>query len=392
MSARLLGLAFDAEAPSASAKLVLIKLVDCCDDEGRKIFPAVATLARAAQCDARTVHRHIALFCSVGLLRRVREGGHGRGSTSHYEMSIEVLRRIAAKGWAAVAGAAAAGDDAASHAETAEASAPDDAAKGDTMSPLNEADAGDRVTRETVKGDTRVIQPLKNNPQGEREGACGPAKAGASAKTSGHAETTGHAETAGEAMGDMPRLEAFVSGWPTRAVDDQARVASAWGELTLAERRAALAGVAPFLAEMERTKRKHCPAGWKYLSEKRWTLLADMRKAGEATETVNVRPFSKGWWALFHRARGGGGGNARLLLQVADQGRGWAVRAGDLDAARPEVLKAMPAHGDAGAAFLASARRAGFHFPNFGREAWIFLLEADLAGATGDDLQKAGGV
>lgn len=410
MSARLLGLAFDAEAPSASAKLVLIKLVDCCDDEGRKIFPAVSTLARAAQCDTRTVQRHLALFCTVGLLRRVREGGAGRGSTTHYEMNIEVLRLIAAKGWAAVAGlrvaesdepeeaegepATATEDAAASHAENA--GQPDTAgaaetAKGGMVSPYP---AALRVTNSNVKGDTGVTQPLKRIPQEEERERVG--GHGHGSAPTGHAADAGEASEATDGQ-PIPRLADFVKAWPSGAVDSMTRMEAAWGALSLADRREALRRVPDFIAENKRQRRSHVPAGQTYLYERKWLLLSDMKRSNDAEQSVQVKPFSKGWWALFHHARAGRGGNAKLLMSWADQNRLWTCKPREVEAARPDALRPAPAHGEAAQAFLAEARRGGFHFPKFGESAWIFLpeqiaLSANSSAAEIDQLQRDGGL
>lgn len=402
MSASLLSLAFKAQAPSHSAKLVLLKLVDCCDDEGRKIFPKVATLADAAQCDSRTVQRHIGTFCRVGLLRRVRAGGTGPGATNHYEMDLDVLRLIAAKGWASVAGnvVAEAGDDdgaeqePSSHAENAGADGdaePCKTAKGDTVPPL--AEAG-RVTLRTDKGDTSATQPLKRIPQEfERE------RASAAGQGQPDPETAGHARVAGlpgdvEAGSDgepIPQLDQFVKAWPTSLADSRAKVESAWAGLSIADRRKALAGIAPFLAELKQMRRSHPPAGFTYLSEKRWEQLPAMKAEVSSGEIVSVKPFSRPWWAMFHRARNGQG-NARLLLQRAEQGKELSFRRAEVNEAKPEALKPMPAHGEAAQAFLAAARRAGFHFPKFTDDRWLFLPERAGAAQAAEDLQQAGGL
>ncbi len=402
MSAKLLGLAFDAEAPSASAKLVLIKLVDCCDDEGKKIFPAVRTLSRAAQCDPRTVQRHIAMFCTVGLLRRVRAGGQGRGATSHYEMDLDVLRLIATKGWAAVSGTVIAGandDDAgeqepSSHAENAEqeqsAAAPE-TAKGDTMSPLED---GLRVTPATVKGDTSATQPLNRIPQElERERVSANAQGQPSPNGGEHAASAGlpggvEPSPAGE---PIPQIEQFVKAWPTSLADSRAKVEAAWGRLTIPERRQALAEIPRFLAALKAMGKSYPPAGFTYLSEKRWQQLPTMKAEASSGEIVSIKPFSRPWWAMFHRARSGVG-NARLLLQRAEQGREMSFRKAEIDQARPEALKAFPVNGDVAKAFLSSAARTGLHFPKFADDKWIFLPDRESAGQAVDELKQAGGL
>jgi hypothetical protein len=68
-------------------------------------------------------------------------------------------------------------------------------------------------------------------------------------------------------------LAAFQAKWPSAVADDRQRTAYAAAELTEAERDEALAGIEPFLESLKRLHKKHVPAGWRYLEEKRWTLL-----------------------------------------------------------------------------------------------------------------------
>lgn len=65
----------------------------------------------------------------------------------------------------------------------------------------------------------------------------------------------------------------FETRWPTSAADDRQRTAYAWAELSDADCEEALKGIGPFLENLKRLGRKNVPAGWKYLEEKRWTLL-----------------------------------------------------------------------------------------------------------------------
>jgi hypothetical protein len=68
-------------------------------------------------------------------------------------------------------------------------------------------------------------------------------------------------------------LAAFKLQWPTAAADDQSRIANAARGLTEAERKDAMAKIPEFLDHLRKVKRSNIPAGWKYLEEKRWTLL-----------------------------------------------------------------------------------------------------------------------
>ena len=70
----------------------------------------------------------------------------------------------------------------------------------------------------------------------------------------------------------------FEKRWPSAASDNRQRTAYAADELTEAEQEAALAGIAPFIENQKRLHRKNVPAGWRYLEEKRWTLLEAARE------------------------------------------------------------------------------------------------------------------
>jgi hypothetical protein len=103
MSAFLLGTGFRADMGTCIRKLVLLKLIDACEDDGSRIFPAIATVARAAQCSDRQVQREIKSFLDIGLLSLVRAGGQGRRSTNEYALDLDVLSAISKAGWDAYA-------------------------------------------------------------------------------------------------------------------------------------------------------------------------------------------------------------------------------------------------------------------------------------------------
>jgi hypothetical protein len=74
----------------------------------------------------------------------------------------------------------------------------------------------------------------------------------------------------------------FEKRWPSAASDNRQRTAYAADALSEAEEEGALAGIAPFLENQKRLHRKNVPAGWRYLEEKRWTLLDAAKEAGMA--------------------------------------------------------------------------------------------------------------
>jgi hypothetical protein len=88
-------------------------------------------------------------------------------------------------------------------------------------------------------------------------------------------------------------LAEFQAAWGTSAIDNVNRTMRAWGALTLDQRQAAMAGIKPFKAELNRAKRTHVPAGWRYIEERRWEMLA-VSTGG----WVDVKPLCRDWWGL----------------------------------------------------------------------------------------------
>lgn len=91
-----------------------------------------------------------------------------------------------------------------------------------------------------------------------------------------------------EKMKHAVKLAEFKRRWPTTAADNQAQVDKAWFALAVGEGEAALAGIAPFLEHLKRLNKKHPPAGWRYLEEKRWTLL-ETAAAAPRSSTSHAR-------------------------------------------------------------------------------------------------------
>lgn len=99
----------------------------------------------------------------------------------------------------------------------------------------------------------------------------------------------------------------FEKRWPTSAFDDRQRTAYAAEALTEAEQQAALASIATFLEKAKRSHRKHVPAGWKYLEEKRWTLLEQPKDPTERSSVNYPRDSieAKAITVLYDIARAG---------------------------------------------------------------------------------------
>lgn len=263
MSAYLLGLGFRADMGTCIRKLVLLKLIDACEDDGSRIFPAIATIARAAQCSSRQAQREIRAMLDAGLLHLVREGGRGPRSTNEYRLDLDMLGRIAREGWEVAVGG-----------------------KGDTQSPLEDADKGDtddtiRVTPATEKGDngSRTTPPDPSpDPSIERERA-----------------------SAGEE--DPRKTERLFDrawrDWPAVSAGSRPEAFRMWLALSAADRQMARERILRWLAAWKAAGREHVPAFSTYLRDRRWEALPDDEPA--APESTSAKPWGPQWATACYR-------------------------------------------------------------------------------------------
>lgn len=276
MSAFLLGVGFRADMETCARKLVLLKLIDACDDDGTRIFPAISTIARAAQCSARTVQRELDGFRAIGLIRLVREGGKGPRSTNEYAMDIDLLHRLGREGWAAVR-AGCAGHDAAS-------GDADWQNKGDTVSPLEEAEKGDtgdslRVTPATDKGDI----------------ACHPTPPDSSIDPSAARERGRDDREEGK------KIEAafwrVVKDWPGFAGMPKEPARKAWQRLSAEERALAEARLPGWLALLKAQGKSYTPSPSTYFGERLWSDVPDPAEAAKPVD-FDAPAFGPHWSAV----------------------------------------------------------------------------------------------
>ena len=338
MSAALLGMALKAKLHSKTRKMVLIKLVDCCHEDGTHIYPSLATIAEDAECSVPTARRVMQTFVQVGLLRMVKEGGSGAKSTNHYEMDIDMLARLRRpEMWPAMAAAAA-------HQPLPDADDEDDAAhasdagqkrpvatpiKGITMEGYH-SDSLPNQGEGYHQGDT---QPLSKTPYSEREGAR-------------ERESTPASEGEPERR-PTASLDDFRKAYPHAGADDQAALASAWEGVPFTERWAAIEGIPGFVAERKAAGFTSRLSGPKYLSGFNWRHVpkqaaerAGKQSAGAFSE---VKGWSREWWLmLHHRIAEGARQRISFMLQMADGGKSISVSAGDLAAAAARIGELKP--------------------------------------------------
>ncbi|MBA4219949.1 MAG: hypothetical protein C0458_04380 [Methylobacterium sp.] len=293
MSAALLGLALKAKLHSQTRKMVLIKLVDCCQEDGTRIYPSLATIAEDAECSVPTARRVMQTFCRVGLLRKVRDGGSGAKSTNHYEMDIDLLAKLRRpEMWPALEAAAVHqpltdsddDDEAAGHAPDAGSGAREAGSPGANKGITVEGYHRDSLPNPAEGYHPDDTQPLSRNLNYEREGA---------REREGTPASEGEPEQA-----DQPTatLTEFRAAWPNVHRDSQKAIEAAWEALPFTMRRPAIDGIKPFLADLG--PRKFQIAASTYLSERRWTLLPARAAERAAAANSAVRAWTRDWWRL----------------------------------------------------------------------------------------------
>lgn len=274
MSASLLGIAFKADIKPVAYKMVMVKLVDAGQDDGSRIFPAIATIARAAGCSDRHTQRVLKAFVDVGLLTVVKEGGRGRHSTTEYLLDVAMLDRLGT-----------------SHRVTFENGKGTLIAKGDMESPKPF-----RVTSEAVKGDTMSPDPLVE-PLRERD-------------------ARGREEEGRKPLSIRPvleyaareaRFEQFLrpveqGGYPPEFIDSVETARRAWANVDESEWEAAIEAVPRFLRARQRSKRG--PVGLiVYIREARWKDFPAPKSVDGRTldTTIRIEAFGRSAWVLFAR-------------------------------------------------------------------------------------------
>jgi hypothetical protein len=163
-------------------------------------------------------------------------------------------------------------------------------------------------------------------------------------------------------------LAEFQAAWGTSAIDNVNRTMRAWGALTIEQRHAALAGIKPFKAELERAKRTHSIAGWRYLEEKRWELLAV-----STGEWVDVKRLSRDWWALLFAKIERGEPVASFAEYTLNNFSAVPVKRDAMPTFDQVArLEAYPADGDAMKAWRPWLEARRVRFPHI-EKLWVFL-------------------
>ncbi len=387
MSFKLMVHAWDAEVPTQSHRLVLMKLVDCCDDDGRNIFPALATVATKAKCSTRHARRVISEFCRIGLLRRIREGGQGAGSTARYEMDVDLLARLArVELYPALIAAAAfepLGEDDGDHALDACDEGDREAGSGGNKADRVSALSKGRRTPETDKAD-KLSPPTPYRPlKPERESA--DASAGDD-NPEGVASDAGHASDARAPA----TLADFRNTYPQANADDQIKLENAWNDVPFSERWPAIDGIPGFLAVRKAANQTMRFASWTYLRGRNWRFVeakaAEQASAQAGNATVTFAGWSRSWWLLlFDRIKAGR--PPGFWMQQADAGKPFSATQAEIDTASKRIgdLGAYRCDGPEIEAWRPWLGAKGARIPVFKGDFRVFLPGALPPGRKHDD-------
>ena len=83
---------WDIRWPTQNHLLVMLKLADHANDEGAKVWPAVATIAEQAQCSERTVQNVLKALRDCGLITVSKPGGGSMPTI--YAINVPLLKTL----------------------------------------------------------------------------------------------------------------------------------------------------------------------------------------------------------------------------------------------------------------------------------------------------------
>jgi hypothetical protein len=255
---------------SCTRKAIAVKLADHADDEGKGIWPSLARLAASCDVSESTARRTLAEFVSEGLLKLVKEGGNGPGSTNRYDFDLAVLDSMPG-----------ALEVTQTRQEKGVTVTPLENAKGVTDNNKGVTDDAEGCHRDTQT----IIEPSGNHHSQPREGATVPPDG---------AEREVDPDSGKEAERTFKR---FAPTWPTWVSDSTPAARRAWDALPPGEReRAAELAPAYLAAEKASGRTKTCALAV-YLAERRWEKLAPSTVKAMTSPRHELPAYGKAWMA-----------------------------------------------------------------------------------------------
>jgi hypothetical protein len=347
---------------SPGAKSILWSIANYANENG-VCWPSQSLIAQESEQSADTVQRKLPVLVELGLVRRVPLRFQGRKSVDFFVLanspwfgeSLEKLEPLLPRGHVI--------DPDFSESEKAE---------GGPAATQDDADTASDATAYCGNAAATLPQTLPQ-PDGN-----------AAALVRQHEPVTEPSEPSeresARARGEASRRFAreFRKRWPTAALDDQAKLTKALEDLPEDQRQACLDGIQPFLDQLRQHKRGHCPAGWKYIEERRWTLI-DVPAGSSASSTfAAVKCWSREWWGVLLK-RIAAGDRTTFMVQMAldSRDREAAFKASDMPSdGQLEALQSIASDSVAMQAWRPWFDRHGVRFPQWSGRFWVFLPAA----------------
>lgn len=368
---------------SPAAKLVLWHLADRFHPDNG-CFPRQKTLAEDCEMSRSSLNNHLDTLEKAGLIRREtrRDPVTKQQIQTRYRLACET-------GFGPAKMADTVAD---SSAETGVVHCENDATEGGDSAESRVQNLDTAFGEPSPKnGQSRVqlfglgykAEPV-TEPVSEREGA----RAGLDRDFEGEAKAAGDGQTRDGRAQDEPTLDAFRAAYPPARYDGQADLVAAWEALPVSVQRAALAGVAGYLAGAGGLGRKRLPKAADYLTHRLWTG-AEAAAGGAAALPAKaaaparhmVERWSRPFWAVV-LARLAAGQRPAMLWDMAVQGWGWGVPPDEPGLGLAEGLVSVSSQSAAGQAWQGwLARCHGLRVP-WGRNETVWLWVP--AGEAGD--------
>jgi hypothetical protein len=165
----------------------------------------------------------------------------------------------------------------------------------------------------------------------------------------------------------------FRKRWPTAAIDDQRRLDKAIDILPENQHQPCLDGIEPFVEDLKKHGRGHLPAGWKYLEERRWTLLPPKADAG--TPNAVFKSWSREWWGLLLMKIATSSPTAFMVEYATTPGkRETSARAIEMPSADALAgMQSFPSDGYVMQAWRPWFERHGVKLPQWRERVWVWL-------------------
>lgn len=285
MSIAVMSQIFKKQMGSSSRKMLAVRLADFADDDGRGIWPSVATLARETDLSERTVQRLLRDFVDEGLLLVVSAATGRPGEPTRYDFNMKSLTSLR---------------------DAKDAADGCHGVTGDRVSPVTTtAETGDIDDADGCHGVTRTVIEPSDKPSSERE-----------------------RESEQESRENRKAIErAFKKAfhvWPTAVTDSEPDAFRVWNTLSPEDRMAASDGAARYVEAAKAIGRKVVCSYAVYLREKRWEKLP-AKAPVEQSGSVPAPQLGKIWGARVYELLLNGPTQAVSLnafeRDLADSGR-----------------------------------------------------------------------